>query len=106
MEGTFQGAVIDKGTHDENLYNFTVISDPRYSESMSDMVNSIPRSVVRIERFYELHDKFGGSVNCKMNASSLTYETINLRTKENPQNINLGTRCSEQQRSAFIKLFK
>jgi ribonuclease HI len=26
MEDTFQGAVIDEGTHDENLQNFTVIS--------------------------------------------------------------------------------
>jgi hypothetical protein len=29
MEDTFQGAVIDEGTHDENLCNFTVILDPR-----------------------------------------------------------------------------
>jgi hypothetical protein len=53
-----------------------------------------------------LHDKFRGSVNCKMNSSSLTYETVNLGTKDNPQNINLGMGCSEQERSAFIKLFK
>jgi ribonuclease HI len=84
MEDTFQGAVIDEGTHDENLRNFMVISDPRSSESMSDMVKSIPRSVVRLERFYDLHDKFRGSVNCKTNSSSLTYETVNLGTKENP----------------------
>jgi hypothetical protein len=28
MEDTFQGVVIDEGTHDENLQNFMVISDP------------------------------------------------------------------------------
>jgi hypothetical protein len=106
MEDTFQGAIIDEGTHDENLRNFTVISDLRSPESTSDLVNSIPRSIVRLEKFYDLHDKFRGSVNCKMNSSSLTYETVNLGTKENPQNINLGTGCSEQERSAFIKLFK
>jgi hypothetical protein len=106
MEDTFQGAVIDEGTHDENLHNFMVISDPRSSESMPDMVKSIPRSVVRLERFYDLHDKFRGLVNCKTNNSSLNYETVNLGTKENPQNINLGTGCSEQEQSAFIKLFK
>jgi hypothetical protein len=83
-----------------------VISDPRSPESMSDMINSIPRSIVRLENFYDLHDKFRGSVNCKTNSSSLIYETINLGTKENPQNINFGMGCSEQERSSFIKLFK
>jgi hypothetical protein len=29
MEENFQGAVIDEGTHDENLHDFTVIPDPR-----------------------------------------------------------------------------
>jgi hypothetical protein len=37
-----------------------------------------------------LHDKFGGAVNCKTNSSSLIYETVNLGTRDNPQNINLG----------------
>jgi hypothetical protein len=70
------------------------------------MVNSIPRYFVRLEKFYDLHDKFRGAVNCKTNSSSLIYETVNLGTKDNPQNINLGKGCSEQERSAFIKLFK
>jgi hypothetical protein len=71
MEETFQGAVIDEGTHDENL-----------------------------------HDKFRKSVNCKTNSSSLTHEKVNFGTKENPQYINLGLGCSEQEKVAFIKLFK
>ena len=58
MEETFQGAVIDEGTHDENLRDFTVIPDTRSPKSTSDMVNSIPKSVVRLENFYDLHDKF------------------------------------------------
>jgi hypothetical protein len=91
MEDTFQGAIIDEGTHDENLRNFTVISYPRSLESTSNLVNSIPRSVVRPKKFYDLNDKLRGSVNCKMNSSSLIYDTVNLGTKENPQNINLGT---------------
>jgi hypothetical protein len=83
-----------------------VISDPRSPESTSELVNSIPRSVVRLEKFYDLHDKFRGAVNCKTNSSSLIYETVNLGTRDNPQNINLGKGCSEQERSSFIKLFK
>jgi hypothetical protein len=34
------------------------------------------------------------------------YETINLGTRDNPQNINLGKGCSEHERFTFIKLFK
>jgi ribonuclease HI len=97
MEDTFQGAIINEGTHDENLCNFMVISYPRSPKSTYDLVNSIPRSVVRLEFFYDLHDKFRGSINCKTNSSSLTYETINIGTKDNPQNINSGTGCSEQE---------
>jgi hypothetical protein len=98
--------VIDEGTHDENLRDFMVIPDPRSPESASDMVNSIPKSVVRLEKFYDLHDKFRKSVNCKTNSSSLTHEKVNLGTKDNPQCINLGLGCSEQENVAFIKLFK
>jgi len=57
MEDTFQGVVIDEGTHDEDLCNFTVISDSRSPESTSDQVNSIPKSVVILENFYDLHYK-------------------------------------------------
>jgi ribonuclease HI len=48
MEDTFQGVVIDEGTHDEDLHNFTIILDPRSSEMTADLVNSIPKSVVRL----------------------------------------------------------
>jgi hypothetical protein len=61
---------------------------------------------VRLEKFYDLHDKFRGAVNCKTNSSSLIYESVNLGTRDNPQNINLGKGCFEKERSAFIKLFK
>jgi hypothetical protein len=58
MEENFQGAVIDEHTHNDNLRDFTVIPDPRTPESSLDMVNSIPKSVVRLEKFYDLQDKF------------------------------------------------
>ena len=70
------------------------------------MVNLIPKSVVRLEKFYDLQDKFKKSVNCKTNSSSLSYEKVNLGTSDNPQCINLGVGCSEQEKAAFIKLFK
>ena len=70
------------------------------------MVNSIPKSVVRLENFYDFQDKFKNTVNCKTNSSSLSYEKVNLGTNENPQCINLGLGCSQQEKAAFIKLFK
>jgi hypothetical protein len=48
MENTFRGAVIDEGTHNEDLHNFTVISDPSSLEPTLDLVNSIPKSVLRL----------------------------------------------------------
>jgi hypothetical protein len=61
---------------------------------------------VRLEKFYYLHDKFRGVVNCENNSSSLIYGIVNLGTRDNPQNINLGKGCFEQERFSFIKLFK
>ena len=106
MEETFQGVAIDEHMHDDNLHDFTIIPDPRTPESSSDMVNSIPRSVVRLEKFYSLQDKFKKLVNCKTNSSSLSYEKVNLGTNDNPQCINLGVGCSKQEKAAFVKLFK
>jgi hypothetical protein len=97
MEETFQGAMIDECTHDDNLPNFTIIPDPRTPKSSSDMVNSIPKSVVRLEKFYDLQDKFKKSVNCKTNSSSLSYEKVNLGINDNPQCINLGVGCSQEE---------
>ena len=105
MEDTFQDAIISDSTHDENLWDFTVISDPR-SPSLSKLVKSIPKYFFILEKFYDLHDKFRGVINFKTNSSSLLYKTVNLGTRDNPQNINMGKGCSEQERSAFIKLFK
>jgi ribonuclease HI len=106
LEETFQGAVIDEQTHDNNLHDFTVIPNPKPPEALSDMVNFIPKSVARLEKFYDFEDKFKKTVNCKTNSSSLTYEKVNLGTNENPQFINLGLGCSKQEKHAFIKLFK
>jgi ribonuclease HI len=106
MEETFQGAVIDEQTHDDNLHDFTVIPNPKPPEAQSDMVNPIPKSVARLEKFYDFEDKFKKTVNCKTNSSSLSYEKVNLGTSENPQCINLGLGCSKQEKAAFVKLFK
>jgi hypothetical protein len=83
-----------------------VISYPQSPESTFEIVKYIPRYFVILEKFYDLHDKFRGVVNYKTNSSSLIYETVNLGIRDNPQNINPGKGCSDQERSTFIKLFK
>ena len=106
MEETFQGVVIDEQTHNDNLHDFTVIPNPKPPEAQSDMVNPIPKSVARLEKFYDFEDKFKKMVNPKTNSSSLSYEKVNLGTSENPQCINLGLGCSKKEKVAFVKLFK
>ena len=41
-----------------------------------------------------------------MHISSMKYESVNLGTKEDPKNVNLGLGCSPQEKAAFVKLFK
>jgi hypothetical protein len=58
-----------------------VISDPRSPESSSELVKSIPKYVVILEKFYDLYEKFRGVVNFKTNSPSLLYETVDLGTR-------------------------
>ena len=62
-------------------------------------------SVLRLEKFYDLYDKFKGVHNCMTNKSNMRYETINLGTESNLQNINLGSDCTSNEKMAFLKLF-
>jgi hypothetical protein len=50
--------VIDEQMHDDNLHDFTVIPDPKSPKALSDMVNYLPKSVARLEKFYDFEDKF------------------------------------------------
>jgi hypothetical protein len=73
---------------------------------MSTLINNIPKNVVKLEKLYDLQDKFKRVTNCKTNSSTMQFENINLGTNNIPQNVNLGKNYSPPQRQAFIKLFK
>ena len=105
-DDTFKVATIDEITHDEKLCDFMVIHDHCSIEKALDEVKYVPSYVVRLEKFYDLQDKFNTVPNCKTNISCLSYETVNLGTKDNPQTVNLGTECTHLEKSMFIKLFK
>lgn len=59
-----------------------------------------------LDFFFDMQDKFRKPLNPKTHSSTLAHEIVNLRTNENPQNINIGTYCTEKEKHAFIKLFK
>ena len=105
-EDTFKESAIDEINHNEYLHKFLAIHSHCPIEKVIDMVKSIPNSVLRLENFYDLQDKFKVVPNCKPISSCLKYETINLGRDSNPQSINLAADCTPLKKSTFIKLFK
>ena len=79
-EGTFKYFSIYEITHYEDLCNFLVIHPHCSIRKDFDTVKSFPAPVLRLEKFYDLQDKFKVMPNCKTNYSCLKYETINLGT--------------------------
>ena len=52
-QNTFEGMDIDKADHEKSL---------------SDPSNNIPKSIISLEKFYDLQDKFRQTTNCKTQA--------------------------------------
>ena len=59
-----------------------------------------------MEHLYDLNEKFKRVTNYKTNNSTMQYEMINLGSKKDPKNVNLGLGCSPTMWATFIKLFK
>ena len=66
----------------------------------------MPKNIVRLEKLFDLQDKFRRPTNTKTSISSLLYEDVNLSTQYNPKNINLGKNCTQVKRETFMKLFR
>jgi hypothetical protein len=71
---------------------------------MLGSTNYIPRNVVRLEKLYDLQEKFKKFINCKTNSSSMQFEVVNLGTNTTPQNINLGKNCSPEEKQILHKI--
>ena len=82
------------------------IDEVEHDKSLSDISNIIPKSVINLEKFYDLQDKFKQTTNCKTQSSSLNYEPVNLGTEKNPCSINIGINFSDEEKIAFIRLYK
>ena len=91
--------MIDDEQQESLLQASTLEDKPEFS-------NPIPNNIVRLEKYFNLQDRFKKPTNTKMNSLSLKYEVVNLSMEQNPQNINLRTNCSPAKREPFIKLFK
>jgi len=76
-EKTFKNTFIDEKEHNK-------LMNEREDEE-KDQPNVMPKSIVKMEHLYDLHDKFKKLTNCKMHNSSMKYETVNLGTKEDPK---------------------
>ena len=81
------------------------IDKANHEKSLSDPSNIIPKSVISLENFYDLQDKFRQTINCKTQSSTLNHTPVNLGTEHEPQFINLGIHCSCDKRRSFIKLY-
>ena len=81
-----------------------VIGKANHEKSLSNPSNIIPKSIISMEKFYDLQDKFRKTTNCKTQSSTLNYAHVNLGSEQEPQCINLGIHCSHDEQINFIKL--
>ena len=53
FKDTFKDAILDEMTHNEDLHNFAVIHKPCSIQESLDQVSALPRSVIKLEKFYD-----------------------------------------------------
>jgi len=94
---TFKGSVIDDEHHEALLEASTSEEKPEHS-------NTMPKNIVKLEKLFNLQEKFRRLTNTKTSSSTLLYEVVNLGTKQDPKNINLGKNCTHAKRTTFMKL--
>jgi len=97
-EDTFKGSVIDDEQHEALLQALASKENPKHS-------NGMPKNIVRMEKLFDIQDKFRRPTNTKTRSSSFLYEPVNLGTDQNTWNINLGKSCTQVERATFMKLF-
>jgi hypothetical protein len=83
----FQESVIDDEAHEQELHTYR-------DEVGKIKTNSIPKSVLLIEKLFDLQTKFRRPTNPKTNSSTTMHFAFNLGTYEQPKYKNLGTYCS------------
>jgi hypothetical protein len=82
LEGNFKDSIIDEGQHDQDMDTDVHDSHDQTKKSKTNPINNIPKNVVRLEKLYDLQDKFKKVTNCKTNSSTMQFEVINLGTSK------------------------
>ena len=93
-QDTFKDVAFNEDDHEISL------SDPNFPS------NLIPKSILNLEKYYDLHDKFKRKTNCKTHSLTPNFQLDNLGTEKNPQLINLKVNFSPDKKKSFIKLCK
>jgi hypothetical protein len=107
QEDTVKDSIIEEYQNDREINaNILVSINQSMDKDKPSQINNIPKSVIRLEKLYDLQDKFKKVTNCNTNNSSMHFEVINLGFEKMPQTIKLGKKCSCEERQTFIKLFK
>ena len=72
-EDTFKGSIIDYEQHEALLQASTLEEKPKNS-------NGMPKNIIKMEKLFDLQEKFRRPTNTKRNKLSLLYEAVNLGT--------------------------
>ena len=99
FEDTFKGSVIDDEQHESLLQDLASEEKPEHS-------NIIPKNIVRLEKLFDLQEKFRRPTSTKTRSSTLLYEVVNLGIEQDSKNINLGKNCTTAEKATFMKLFR
>ena len=73
-EDTFRGLVIEDEHHEAIIQSSCAEDNLEYS-------NTMPKNIIKLDRLFNLQDKFKKSINTKTNSLSLKYEAVNLDTE-------------------------
>jgi hypothetical protein len=94
----FQEQLVEINPHEQRDETDQSTDKPRFQ--------TISKGVANLENLFDLRERFKGSTNTKKGISCPMYETINLGTSKNPNNINLGKTVSNEERKAYLILFE
>jgi hypothetical protein len=94
----FQELLIETYLHHPSKGKYHAEDKPKF--------HMITKGVANMENLFDLRERFRGPKNEKIGRSCPIYETINLGTLENPNNVNLGKTMSKEDMKAYLKLFK
>ena len=68
----------------QNTFEGMSIEEANHEKSLSNPSNIIPKSIIILENFYDLEDKFRQTINFKTQSSTLNHTPVNLETEHEP----------------------